>query len=85
MRASLFKKIKNYKLLLLMLMPATLYFLIFNYLTMFGIVLAFKKFDYNGGIFGSPWNGFDNFRFLFINGEILKLPEIPYYTMHPSL
>ena len=32
---------------------------------MFGIFLAFKKFSYKKGIFGSAWNGFENFRFLF--------------------
>ncbi len=40
---------------------------------MVGIVIAFKKFDYRAGIFGSPWVGFDNFKFLFIGGDIFKV------------
>jgi len=67
------KKLSNYKLLLLMLLPAVLYFTIFSYLPMAGIVVAFKRFDYKGGIFGSPWIGFDNFKFLFINGAIFSV------------
>ncbi|MDY2653536.1 MAG: ABC transporter permease subunit [Eisenbergiella porci] len=32
---------------------------------MFGIIIAFKKIDFQKGIFGSPWNGINNFKFLF--------------------
>ncbi|MFH1879583.1 MAG: ABC transporter permease subunit [Bacillota bacterium] len=51
--------------LLLIAAPGILYLLINNYLPMFGVFLAFKDFNYFKGIFGSDWNGFDNFRFLF--------------------
>jgi putative aldouronate transport system permease protein len=70
---SFFKKVKKYRILLLMLLPAVLYFSIFSYIPMAGIVVAFKRFDYSGGIFGSPWNGFSNFRFLFIGGNIFRV------------
>ena len=36
---------------------------------MTGIVMAFKKYSYAGGIWGSPWNGFDNFKFFFKSGQ----------------
>ncbi|MDQ0060652.1 ABC transporter permease [Paenibacillus harenae] len=55
--------------LLLMLTPAVLFFLLFAYVPMAGIVLAFKQFNYTGGVFGSPWNGWDNFRFFFESGN----------------
>lgn len=55
--------------LLLMLTPAVLFFLLFAYVPMAGIVLAFKQFNYTGGVFGSPWNGLDNFRFFFESGN----------------
>ncbi|WP_029192270.1 ABC transporter permease [Paenibacillus harenae] len=61
--------VRKYKTLLLMLAPAVLFFLLFAYVPMAGIVLAFKQFNYNGGIFGSPWNGWDNFRFFFESGN----------------
>jgi putative aldouronate transport system permease protein len=42
---------------------------------MAGIIVAFKRFDYRGGIFGSPWIGFENFKFLFINGDIFRVAK----------
>lgn len=53
----------------IMMVPGLLYFLINNYLPMAGIVMAFKKIDYSKGIFGSDWNGFANFEFLFASGQ----------------
>lgn len=50
---------------LLMVVPGTLLAVVFSYLPMFGIVVAFKKIDYAKGIFGSPWVGMKNFNFLF--------------------
>ncbi len=73
MKTPFFKKLFKYKILLLMLLPAVLYFIVFSYLPMAGIVVAFKRFDYKGGIFGSPWIGFENFKFLFINGGIFNV------------
>lgn len=51
--------------LFFMLLPCLLFFLIFKYVPMYGIILAFKKYRIVDGIFGSPWNGLDNFRELF--------------------
>jgi len=48
-----------------------LYILVFAYIPMGGIILAFKKYSYAGGIFGSPWNGFTNFEFFFKSGRAL--------------
>ncbi|MEK3697905.1 ABC transporter permease subunit [Paenibacillus sp. FSL R10-2199] len=39
-----------------------IYFIVFSYIPMYGILLAFKEFDYSKGILGSPWNHFENFR-----------------------
>ncbi|TLS51260.1 sugar ABC transporter permease [Paenibacillus antri] len=63
----------RYKILLLMLAPAVLFYLIFAYLPMAGIVIAFKRYDYIGGIFGSAWNGLDNFRFFFESGDAWRV------------
>lgn len=68
----IFKEVKRNYILFLMLTPALLYFLIFQYVPMVGAILAFKKFDYIGGVFGSPWVAFDNFKFLFVSGVLLK-------------
>ena len=53
-------KIKNWQLYIFMIIP-TLLVLLFNYYPMIGIQLAFKKFDFNLGIWGSPWIGMENF------------------------
>ena len=55
---------------LLMVLPGTLMALIFSYIPMFGICIAFKSIDYAKGIFGSPWVGLKNFRFLFQNPDV---------------
>ena len=51
--------------LMLIALPGLIYLLINNYLPMFGVFLAFKDYSYVRGIFGSKWNGLDNFEFLF--------------------
>lgn len=68
-----FSDLKKYRALLLMLTPAVLFFLLFAYVPMAGIVLAFKQFNYQGGIFGSPWNGLENFRFFMESGDAWRV------------
>ena len=51
--------------LYLLLIPCVTYFIIFNYVPMYGLVLAFKDFKFSQGILGSPWVGWSNFAYLF--------------------
>lgn len=60
--------IKN-KVLYIMFLPVALYYIAFAYIPMAGIVVAFKDFNYRQGIFFSPWNGVDNFRYFFVSGK----------------
>ncbi len=53
----------------LILLPGLIYFVIFKYIPIYGLQLAFKKLNVSSGISGSPWVGLDNFRYLFINQE----------------
>ena len=55
---------KNWGLYLIFLIPAV-YWLIFNYAPMFGILMAFQNYKVSLGIFGSPWVGMDKFVELF--------------------
>lgn len=57
-------------MLLAMLAPALLYVIIFSYVPMTGIVLAFKRYQYAGGIYFSPWCGWDNFKALLVAGKL---------------
>ena len=50
---------------LLMSMPGILLLFIFAYIPMFGIIIAFKEYRFDQGIFGSKWIGLYNFKFLF--------------------
>ncbi|MDR1531610.1 MAG: ABC transporter permease subunit [Clostridiales bacterium] len=60
----------NNRYLWLMLLPAAAYVIVFSYLPMSGIVIAFKNFNYVKGIFGSDWVGLSNFRFLFMSNKL---------------
>ncbi|WP_322169146.1 ABC transporter permease [Acutalibacter caecimuris] len=51
--------------LYLMMLPGIAYLIINNYIPMAGIVVAFKQYNVNDGMFGSPWAGLENFKFLF--------------------
>jgi putative aldouronate transport system permease protein len=62
-------ELRKNKVLFLMVLPGILYFFIFAYLPMSGIVLAFKNYRFDMGVFGSPWIGFDNFKFFFTSGS----------------
>jgi len=68
-KKSFMYKVKKNKTLLLMLLPAVLFFLLFNYIPIAGIIVAFKSYNFKGGIFGSPWVGLDNFKFFFMSGQ----------------
>ena len=46
---------------------------IFSYVPMFGIILAFKRYNYSEGIFGSPWVGFENFRYLLESDNFYRI------------
>lgn len=61
-------ELKKNRALFMMILPAAIIIIIFSYLPMSGLVLAFKDYRYNLGVFGSEWNGLENFRFLFESG-----------------
>ena len=62
------KKKTNFKRWLpvfLMGLPGFIYLFINNYMPLYGLIIAFKKYDYSKGIFGSAWAGLSNFKYLF--------------------
>lgn len=48
-----------------MMIPGLLFLIVFNYLPMFGAVIAFKDYNPIKGVWRSEWNGFKNFEFFF--------------------
>jgi len=53
------------KWLILFVLPGFVFFLVFAYLPMFGVIMAFQKFDPALGFLRSPFVGFDNFVTIF--------------------
>ena len=51
--------------LYMMCIPGLAYLILFHYVPMYGIMMAFQNFSFKKGIFGSPFNNFDNFKELF--------------------
>lgn len=59
-RSTLWETIKYYRYFYLFLLIPLAYYVIFCYIPIYGVTLAFKEFRYDKGIFNSPWVGFDN-------------------------
>lgn len=55
----------------LMFLPLAVYFIIFNYIPMVGILVAFEDYSVTKGFFGSPWVGWANFEELFLGDAFL--------------
>lgn len=70
---SFFKTLNKNKELLFLTLPGTVWFLIFAYLPMFGVLIAFKNWRVHGGflesLIKSDWVWFDNFKFLFSSSD----------------
>jgi putative aldouronate transport system permease protein len=64
-RNKFLKDLNTHKWLWLMALPGIAIVFVFNYLPMFGVILAFKDYKIADGILGSKWVGFDNFKYLF--------------------
>ena len=65
---------KNWQLSL-MFLPIVVYFIVFKYIPMGGIVMAFKDYKIRLGIFGSEWNGLENFTRLFATKTFARAVE----------
>ena len=63
----------RYRVLELMCLPAIVFFFMFSYMPMPGIWVAFVKYNYRKGIFGSKFVGLQNFEFLAESGKLFSL------------
>ena len=63
----LLAKIWNYRWLYLMLVPIVAYYVIFKYIPMYGVTIAFKDYNVFKGVLASPWCGLKVFNKLFAN------------------
>lgn len=63
------KKVSKSRYLILMGLPAVIFYTIFCYVPMYGILMAFQKYNIKKGVFGSKFIGFDNFKLIFTEYE----------------
>lgn len=69
------KQVHHNRILLLMMLPSIVFLLIFAYIPLGGIVLAFENYSDSLGIFHSQWVGLQNFEFFFITGDAARVTE----------
>lgn len=68
-------RIWEHRVFYLFLLPGIIWFIIFSYIPMYGITIAFKDFNFTQGILGSPWAGLKYFKQFFQyyqSGEIIR-------------
>ncbi|SER28717.1 carbohydrate ABC transporter membrane protein 1, CUT1 family [Gracilibacillus ureilyticus] len=68
-RSETWRRIKKNKMIYLMILPGLLYFLIYKYLPMYGLVISFQDYKPYKGIAGSEWVGLEHFERLFTSSE----------------
>lgn len=72
-KRSAFYHLNKNRSMILLALPALIYFIVFHYVPMFGAIIAFKDYSYADGIIGSRWIGFENFKFFFMSQDALRI------------
>lgn len=67
------KNLSRYRIYYLMMLPGLLYYIVYHYIPMGGLLIAFKDYSLGKGIWGSPWVGIDNFREVFSSPDFVNL------------
>ncbi len=63
----------KYKYLYALLLPGFIWYLVYKYLPMYGVIIAFKDFSFSKGIWGSPFVGLKHFEFLFSYPDFYRI------------
>lgn len=71
-KKSLGKQIWEARYIYLMLLPGIIWFVVWCYMPMDGVLLAFKNYNARLGILGSEWVGLKNFRRIFITPKAMQ-------------
>lgn len=67
------KRLWRNKWLYVMLLPGVLYFIIFKYLPMYGLIISFQNYKPYNGIMGSEWVGMEHFKRLFTEPDFANI------------
>ncbi|MDR2932701.1 MAG: ABC transporter permease subunit [Oscillospiraceae bacterium] len=70
--ASLFTRIRRNKEIYFLLVFGLIWYIVFAYIPMYGLTLAFKTYKASLGIFGSPWTGLENYVYVFKDPAFLN-------------
>lgn len=68
-RDEIFRRIKKNKMIYLMILPGIIFFIIYKYAPMYGLIISFQDYKPYLGITGSEWVGFKHFERLFTSPE----------------
>ncbi len=68
-RSETWRKVKRNKMIYLMILPGLIYFLIYKYLPMYGLIISFQDYKPYKGIAESEWVGLEHFTRLFTSPE----------------
>ncbi|KIL40400.1 sugar ABC transporter permease [Gordoniibacillus kamchatkensis] len=72
-RATFLKRLGRSKYLLILFLPCLVYYVLFKYLPMFGLVISFKDYNLFRGVWASNWVGLKYYRMFFESPDFLKL------------
>ena len=72
-KPSLMRELYRHRYLMLLMLPGIAYFVVFKYVPIYGLVLAFKEYDVHQGILLSPWAGLRHFRRLFEGQDVARV------------
>lgn len=67
------KRIKKSRYLYLILLIPMIYYILFHYMPMYGVLIAFKDYNIAKGVWGSPWVGFKHFQKFLVDPYFWKL------------
>ncbi|WP_152396117.1 ABC transporter permease [Paenibacillus guangzhouensis] len=73
--SGLIAELRKNKMLFLMIALVLVFFVVFSYFPMVGVYYAFTNYNFDGGLFGSPFVGMQNFKFLYESGALLSLTK----------
>ncbi|MFC5447753.1 ABC transporter permease [Paenibacillus aestuarii] len=72
-RSLFLKRLNRSKYLLILFLPCFIYYVLFKYLPMFGLVISFKDYNLFKGVWASPWVGLKYYKMFFESPDFLKL------------
>ena len=71
MKSNTLKNLRQNRSLIFMVLPSIILIIMFNYIPLYGITIAFKDYNFGKGIMGSDWVGLENFKFMLASENLM--------------